>query len=313
MVQDTSYSQEIYVGMTKSHDVLPLYFQLMKKWTFHRYGQSVVVDVDIHSPDTVLDERNGVYLTSIPGCARWLDSSESLESLSLDDSPLRGDRDRVVSHGQKEIGAVVKCYSGLENSMRVCDLVEVVGILEMPDEHPHEDDEDTREVIIHAVTIQKRQLNEIVTAKYGRLSSGTSSMQTNPDNIKKAQTLFIQHVSGLFQGDTLAAKSVLLNMTSTVTHRSPVPLGSLPMNIYSTPAAISAKITTLFRSILPALAAESISLKSLNTERVYPQSDGEKLSAGRGQLVSRTAMVIEDNMQEGKLLDTGIPYLSVLT
>ena len=272
-----------------------------------------MADVDIHSPDTVLDERNGMYLTSIPGCAQWLDSSEPLESLSLDDSPLRGDRDRVVLHGQKEIGVVVKCYSGLENSMRVCDLVEVVGILEMPDEHPHEDDEDEKQVIIHAVTIQKRQLNEIVAAKYGRLSSGTSSMQTNPDNIKKAQILFIQHVSELFQGDILAAKSILLNITSTLTHRTPVPLGSLPMNIYFTPTAITTKITTFLRSVLPAVAAESISIKSLNAERIYPQSDGEKLSAGRGQLVFRTAMVIEDNMQEGKLLDTGTLYSNVLT
>jgi hypothetical protein len=145
--------------------------QLIQKWEFHRYGQTAPVDVDIHSPDTILDERNGVYMTSIPGCARWLEMS-SLESLSLEDNTaLRGDKERIVSHGQKEIGVVVKCYSGLENSIRVCDLVEVVGILEMSD---HEDEETN--VIIHAVTIRKRQLNEIVTAKYGRLSSGTPLM-----------------------------------------------------------------------------------------------------------------------------------------
>jgi hypothetical protein len=79
------------------------------------------------------------------------------------------------------------------------------------------------------------------------------------------------------------------------------------MNIYSTPREIAAKVTAFIRSILPAVALESISINSLNSQRIYPQSDGEKLSAGRGQLVSRTALVVdESNMQEGKLRDMGI-------
>lgn len=123
----------------------------------------------------------------------------------------------------------------------------------------------------------------------------------------KAKDLFIQHVTNLFEGDSLAAQSLLLNLTSTLTHRNPVPLGSMPMNIYSTPPEVVTKITTFIRSILPAVAVESISINSLNTQRIYPQSDGEKLSAGRGQLVSRTALIIdESHMQEGKLQDMGI-------
>jgi Mini-chromosome maintenance replisome factor len=82
------------------------------------------------------------------------------------------------------------------------------------------------------------------------------------------------------------------------------------MNIYSTPPEIATNVTAFIRSILPAVAVESISINSLNSQRIYPQSDGEKLSAGRGQLVSRTALVVdESNMQEGKLGDMGIVVL----
>jgi hypothetical protein len=85
---------------------------------------------------------------------------------------LKGDKERVVGHGQKEIGIVVKCYSGLENSLKVCDLVEFIGILEMPDEQIEEEEENI-EIVIHAITARKKQLNDIILEQHGRLSSGT--------------------------------------------------------------------------------------------------------------------------------------------
>ena len=131
----------------------------------------------------------------------------------------------------------------------------------------------------------------------------------------QAKELFLRHATSLFEGDSLAAQSLLLNLTSNLTHRNPIPLGSLPMNIYSTSPEIVTKVTTFIRSILPVVAVESIVHQSLNSQRIYPQSDGEKLSAGRGQLVSRTTLVIdESNMKEGKLLDMGIyPFKSCRT
>jgi hypothetical protein len=143
---------------------------------------SAPVDIDIQSPDTVLDERNGVYVTSIPGCSRWFES-ESLETLSLEESVLKGDKERVVGLGQREVGVVVKCYSGVDTSLKVCDLVEVIGILEMPEqpEHDQQDEEEeevSTEVIIHAVTIQKKSLRDLILTKYGELSSGTLPLTT---------------------------------------------------------------------------------------------------------------------------------------
>lgn len=125
--------------------------------------------------------------------------------------------------------------------------------------------------------------------------------------ISQAKELFLRHATSLFEGDSLAAQSLLLNLTSNLTHRNPIPLGFLSMNIYFTSPEIITKVTKFLRSILPAVAVESISIDSLNSERIYPQSDGEKLSAGRGQLISRTTLVVDESkMQEGKLLDKGI-------
>jgi hypothetical protein len=79
------------------------------------------------------------------------------------------------------------------------------------------------------------------------------------------------------------------------------------MDIHSLPTTLIPKITTFIKSILPAVAVESISIDTLNKQRIYPKSDGEKLSAGRGQLVSRTQLIIDNsNIQEGKLFDLGI-------
>jgi len=79
------------------------------------------------------------------------------------------------------------------------------------------------------------------------------------------------------------------------------------MNIYSISPEIITNLTSFLRSVLPAVALESISIESLNSVRIYPKSDGETLSSGRGQLVARTTLIVDDSkMKEGKLEDTGI-------
>jgi len=124
--------------------------------------------------------------------------------------------------------------------------------------------------------------------------------------LTRGKDLCIQHLTNILEGDDLAAQSILLNLTSSLTHRNPIPLGSLPMNVYSVPTATTHKLLAFLQSVLPAVAIEKLSIEYLNKQRLFPQSDGEKLSAGRGQFVARTALIIdESHMQEGKLLDTG--------
>jgi Mini-chromosome maintenance replisome factor len=127
------------------------------------------------------------------------------------------------------------------------------------------------------------------------------------DNLATAKELFIQQVTSIFDGDVLAAKSILLNLTSYLTHRHPIPLGNLPINIYDTRPETITKLTEFLRSILPATVIQPVSIADLNSKRIYPKSDGEKLSAGRGQFVSRTALIIDESkLDEGKLQDMGI-------
>jgi hypothetical protein len=80
---------------------------------------------------------------------------------------------RISAYGQREVGVVVKCYLRAEESLKVCDLIEVVGVLEISEDT--EGDEVSPSVAIHAVTIQKKQLKDLVVQKYGRLSSGMLS------------------------------------------------------------------------------------------------------------------------------------------
>ena len=295
MVQDTSYSSEIYVGATRK-----------KKWTCHRY-ETTNVDLDMNSPDAILDERTGVYVTSIPGSAKWLDPPNSLESVSLEDFPaiLKGEKDRVISHGQQEIGVVVKCYSGIESQIKVCDIVETIGILEMPEDS--QEDEHIA-VVIHAITLKTKQLHEIVLSNREQLSPCTPHRRQElmAAELTRGKDLCIQHLTNIFEGDDLAAQSILLNLTSSLTHRNPIPLGSLPMNIYCVPTATTQRLLAFLQSVLPAVAIEKLSIESLNNQRLCPRSDGETLSAGRGQFIARMALIIDEtNMQEGKLLDTG--------
>jgi hypothetical protein len=47
----------------------------------------------------------------------------------------------------------------------------------------------------------------------------------------KAKDLFIHHLTQLFDGDDLAAQSVLLNLTTPLTHRHPLPNNQSPNNL----------------------------------------------------------------------------------
>lgn len=270
--------------------------------------------MDINSPDAILDERTGIYATSVPGAARWLEPT-SLDNLTLEDVPavLNGDKDRIVLAGQPEIGVVVKCYSGVENSVKVCDLVEIIGILE----YPEPDEEEGRvDVVIHAITLKKKKLDEIVLSTREKLSQRTSPSEVElmVAEMNKARDLFIHHLANLFEGDDLAAQSILLNLTSPLTHRTPIPLGHLPLNIYSTPSRTTKALTPFLQSVLPALAIQPLAIDLLNKNPLYPRSDGEKLFAGRGQYVSRTVLVIDEaGLQEGKLGDTGVRNLRFLS
>ena len=130
----------------------------------------------MNSPDIKLDERQAIYVTGVPGRTSWLeDLPGSLDSLSLDqegNTLLKGEKERIVTFGQqKEIGVVVKCYCGAERKLRVCDLIEIVGILEVSEE--------TDEVVLHAITLQQKSLHDIVLAKYPALSLGKFSLTSN--------------------------------------------------------------------------------------------------------------------------------------
>jgi hypothetical protein len=62
------------------------------------------------------------------------------------------------------------------------------------------------------------------------------------------------------------------------------------------------------------VATESLTVETLNSQRIYPKSDGEKLSAGRGQYVSGMALVVDESgMSEGKLGDMGVRNLRFLS
>lgn len=107
---------------------------------------------------------------------------------------LKGDKDRVEALGQKEVGIIVKCYCGLENTVKVCDLVEILGILEMPEEN----DEDMG-VVVHAVTMRKKQLNEIILAKQGQLSTSISICPcANSQPTWRKRRIYLSNISRIY-------------------------------------------------------------------------------------------------------------------
>ncbi|CCJ30655.1 unnamed protein product [Pneumocystis jirovecii] len=306
MIQDTNFGQEICMGAYKIEG---------KGWMLSRYDLFTPgrTTLDPSDPTILLDERHCLYATSIPGESEWLhhDLATTLNLLSLDTSSETYISERFPLKNQKHLAVILKVYAGMETRFRVCDVVEVVGIFEKDTETIQEymtSDQNVVKIqlpIIHVIHMTTINLSKLVTRNLGSIRD---------DNILRIKTEIIDYLANIFCNDTLVAEFILLSLVSNVSSRLPtMVLGSFPINIRNCSPSILLRFREFLSSVLPAFVYEKIDIPSLNNNKFYPLSDGEKLQAGIMQLAKGTTVCFDEtNMDEGTLNDTGVRNLRSL-
>ncbi|KAG5518039.1 hypothetical protein PMAC_003225 [Pneumocystis sp. 'macacae'] len=304
MIQDTNFGQEISMGAYKIKD---------KGWVLSRYDLFTLerTILDLSDPTILLDERHCFYATSIPGESEWLnhDLVKELNSLSLDTSLETYISERFPLKNQKHLAVILKVYAGMETRFHVCDVVEVAGIFEKDVETIQEHMTNDQHIvkfqlpIIHVIHMNTINLNKLVTRSLGTIENG-----------KKAGQIFFSKTSDIFCNDNLVAEFLLLSLVSSVSSRlSTMVLGSFPVNIRNCLPNMLSKFKEFLSNVLPAFIYEKIDIHTLNNNKFYPLSDGEKLQAGIMQLAKGTVVCFDEtNMDEGTLNDTGVRNLRSL-
>ncbi|KAG5437597.1 hypothetical protein PCANB_000634 [Pneumocystis canis] len=307
MIQDTNFGQEICMGAYKLED---------KGWILSRYDlfnpERTVLDPS--DPTILLDERQCLYATSIPGKSEWLhnDLSKKLNDLSLNASSESYISERFPLKNQKHLAFILKIYAGMETQFRVCSVLDVVGILEKDTETVQEsmtNDHHTakfRLPIIHVIHMKTINLNELVTRSLGTIKK---------DDILRIRTNIVNHLASIFCNDVLVAEFLLLSLGSSVSSRLPTMiLGSFPINIRNCSPDIVLKLKEFLNNVLPAFVYEKIDIPNLNNNKFYPLSDGEILQAGIMQLAKGTTVCFDEmDMDEGTLNDIGVRNICSLS
>ncbi|KAJ3219005.1 hypothetical protein HDU67_002995 [Dinochytrium kinnereticum] len=280
-------------------------------------------------------QKSPLFCVESPAEARWVGRSpssgeQSLEetiasvaALNLQDvSPLVKQKIPPSLHSasqRRSKVAIVKLYDDAE--VKLNEVLEFYGVLQMPDENPAEDDgmdhvfEDdagrfTDVPVLHCI-FHKR------VSEYGH-SSLLKDLQLHAVNPAELKEKALSYLRNSLLGDSIVAEYVLASLVSKVHGlKNDVPVGFMPLNIFNIPPddSLPKKIFEMLENLVPRCSYLPLSIQTLNRSRFAPrfslvEENGEPavgLVSGVLQLPSQTLVVVDETgMAPGKLDDRGV-------
>ncbi|KAI9268338.1 mini-chromosome maintenance replisome factor-domain-containing protein [Phascolomyces articulosus] len=355
MVQDPQMGQELFVAAYKRPSdgriVSTSYTEDLRNT---EAGEFDVDDVENH----YLGERTMVYCVSPPGETIWAkrklyhqDINDVMQQLTIQEngendfkSPLSN---KFPLPNTKHTSAAIKFYGLSQESVKVGQLIEVIGVLS----HPQNQDITTAATeassstvstgvdeyslpttsyadvpVIHAIT--HRILERADSAPFSSLERRDVSAQAYDIREK-----LIGYISSAFGGDNLVAEYVLLLLLSRVTGKaSGLKIGQFALNVVNFPVTqsdtslsdnknnklkpknVASKLVfELLGNLVHHCVGIPLSIELLNHTRFMPKSENENLEAGLLQLTDGTMVILDETaMTEGTLGDLGVRNVQVI-
>ncbi|RKP07185.1 putative alanine racemase-domain-containing protein [Thamnocephalis sphaerospora] len=270
--------------------------------------------------------------------------TEHMARLALDDAApaARLVAKHPLAEEQHSLGVVVKAsLLGSQDTFAVTSTVEVIGVLgtvavatEDALLHPEADAAVELPCIhaifcrpLHAATENPHLLRATVDRQGHLIDSALDAAAL----ASTAREALLSSLTGILEGDSLAAEYLLLMMISRVQHRSDVTaIGDLSLNFTKVPrsAATSApsatelcspmarRVHARLASLLPKCLPIPMALGHLNAQPFWPRDTGagtDRLSSGRLQLTDGTFLFVDETaLDEGRLEDNGVRNVRAL-
>eukprot|EP00746_Dinoflagellata_sp_MGD_P119059 gnl/MRDRNA2_/MRDRNA2_55042_c0_seq1.p1 gnl/MRDRNA2_/MRDRNA2_55042_c0~~gnl/MRDRNA2_/MRDRNA2_55042_c0_seq1.p1 ORF type:complete len:667 (-),score=101.00 gnl/MRDRNA2_/MRDRNA2_55042_c0_seq1:56-1981(-) len=227
---------------------------------------------------------------------------------------------------------IVKLYDDLMDKVRICQTIEVVGVLcvqpelaTFNDTPLNEDSDMWRDARnpstslvprIHAITCRQLPFFN-ATLPYSpdflneeRLRAAWQRSFESPALLSQARTTLLQCLGEHLGGDALAAEYVAMLLVArsfgVVEQKL---LGTWSMNITGWPLAGGAALAQAIGDLVQCCVHHQISVESLNNDRWKPKKDFvlNRLVASRLQLAAGSALILDESvMNEGNLNDVGV-------
>ncbi|CAG8502286.1 3458_t:CDS:10 [Racocetra persica] len=321
MIQNTGFGHEMFVSFYETSD-----HKGNKKWKYNKYSDDmdtdVMFDFDPNIHYNKFDERYLYYCVSVPGETQWAKqiSCRSVRRLA-----------------KQELTS--KFYEK-DDSLKVTDVVEFIGVLSHPKELSDDELEQGDEECGFDVAFS---IVPCIHAIYYRTlhTSGNpliSPQLTDPYDIQRrashTRSSLLQYIAAAFKNDYLVAEFVLLQLLSRIyNRRNGLTLGKLVLNISNVPSCplvkngrlssssnsslihsnvFTKRVSTVLSSLLPKYHDLPLTLSTFNEFLFYPR-DNDKLDSGILQVSQGTWFLIDETvMEEGKLDDIGVRNLQAL-
>jgi len=170
---------------------------------------------------------------------------------------------------------------------------------------------------IHAIFWKKVENNS------NPIINNIKNQLVNNQAIKNIRNEIVEYISNRFSGDELIAEYLLYNLVSRIYSRvDSLPVGKFSLNICNiTSTEQASEIYKLIQNIVPKSHYLTLEHKKLNNKRLAPSMNciesmeqGIGLVSGELQLSDGTVLVVDETtMQEGKIDNTGVVNISILS
>ncbi|ORX86771.1 hypothetical protein BCR32DRAFT_289834 [Anaeromyces robustus] len=325
MIQDNGIDSELYslfhlVKDKKTNE---------KKVKFFKYQDQINEnDYEYLESEKVqtFRDRQLVYCINIPGHNSWAKEKSTVQS--LDNKNYKIINEKFPIESEDNFGAIVKIYD-LEdaNDLKLNAVFEFIGILEYSEHNPtieqSYDDLDMNLLSsyplphVHAIYWNKIENNS------NPIINNIKNQLVNDQDIKNMRNEIVEYISNRFGGDELIAEYLLYNLVSRIYSRiDSLPVGKFSLNICNIKSTEQAtEIYKLIQNIVSKSHYLTLEHKKLNNKRLAPSMNciesieqGIGLVSGELQLSDGTVLVVDETtMQEGKIDNTGVVNISILS
>jgi hypothetical protein len=230
---------------------------------------------------------------------------------------------------------IVKLYDHNVEALKLCDSVEILGILCVNPELASFGDRDeslfwdarnpspSRVPRLHALFIRPLPFHNPLlpfTQSFltdERLAKVWQHRFSAPGAIAELYGIAVQLLSSHLGGDSLAAQYVLMQLVSrSFARHGDELLGSWSLNLAAWPTGLEVSgFVEALKQLAPRVLHHELTVDSLNNGKWRPQKDydANRLVAGRLQVASGTVMVFDETkLSQGQLHDAGVRNLAAI-
>jgi len=236
--------------------------------------------------------------------------------------------------GGKSVACIVKLYDDDAETMRLCEAVEIVGVLCVNPEVASLGEEqgalwDARHPStsfvprLHAICVRRLPFaNPLVpyTPAFlteARLAAAFQRNLAAPGLLAATRCKALEQLASCLGGDTLAAQYVLMMLVSRAfAKHGEKSLGVWSLNLGCWPESLDIrKFKDTVAQFVPRVACYDITAETLNTQRWRPVKDfnANRLIASQLQLAAGTVVIFDETqMAAGNLVDAGVRNMNAI-